>query len=130
MDYQEELQIIYVISSPWQSKNNLYMIGWYSGAVIKLLKHYSLAIPNIMLYFSYDVTINKARRIEESIHKELDKYRLYKNGTTNWFQVNLADIIRVIMDTCQDKGPSSESRFPLSEGKDIVIDDDYINTIT
>ena len=94
MDYQEKLEIIYVISNPCQAKDNLYKIGYHTGGMKKLISRYSTAIPNIMIYFSHNV--KSAVKIESAIHKKLDKHRLVENGRTEWFQVDLEKITTTI----------------------------------
>lgn len=121
-----KLEMIYVISNPIQAKLNLYKVGRHSGSAKKLLNRYSTAIPNLMLYCSYDVQLGSACRYEKLIHKKLTNYRLVENGRSEWFQADLLHIVTTIIETCKEALPPEEKEEEVDSSEDPEEEDTSI----
>lgn len=99
---RDKLEIIYVISNPLQAKESLYKIGRHVGGIKKLVSRYTSVIPNLVLYFSYNVPTGLSNVIESIIQKKFQEYSLAKNGANDWYQVDLMRIINEIIQACHD----------------------------
>lgn len=93
---------IYVISNPDQASDNIYKIGYYQGNLDKFILRHSRLIPDLMLYFSYDIPPEKHQVIQCRLHSILSNHCIDRVGRGGWYRLELVRIITNIIDVCQN----------------------------